>query len=87
MTEAQILGICFASLISIIAFFLIRLINDHDKTKALAAKTAARLATIEEVYDIKHDNLGSHIKTLSDSIEKFSGKIDQLTNHVLESKK
>lgn len=62
----------------IIGFFLVRLINDHDKTKALVIQLQTEVALLKNNHGHHTDSMDK----LNKSIEKLTDKIDDLTKVV-----
>jgi len=84
MIEYLIFGL--SVLISIIGFFLVRLISEHDSTKKKVEMLWTKNEVLERTFELKHESLGQHMEKLSDSMEKLSNKIDMLTDTVVELK-
>lgn len=73
-------------LVAIIAFFLIRLISEHDDTKKKIEMLWTKNQVLERTFELKHESLGQHMEKLSESMEKLSAKIDMLADTVVELK-
>lgn len=63
---------------TVIGFFLVRLINEHDKTKAKVIELNTKIALLEN----NHTHLSESLEKLNVSIEKLTDKIDYLTKVV-----
>lgn len=84
MIEYLIFGLSI--LISIIAFFLVRLIGENDSTKKKVEMLWTKNEVLERTFEIKHQSIGQHMEKLGHSMEKLSEKIDMLTDTVIELK-
>lgn len=60
---------------AIMAFFLQRIVKEHDKTKEIVIKLETKIALLEN----NHTHHNSEFEKLNKSIDKLTDKIDNLT--------
>jgi len=84
MIEYILFGLALG--MSVVGFFLVRLINEHDNSKKKIEQLWTKNEVLNNTFELKHASLGQHMEKLSDSMEKLSSKIDTLTDTVVELK-
>lgn len=72
--------------ISLVGFFLARLINEHDNSKKKIEQLWTKNEVLNKTFELKHQSLADQMEKLSHSIEKLTQKIDILTDSVIELK-
>lgn len=70
-------------LISIIGYFLQRLLQDHEKTKEMAIKNQAKLDLVEN----NHSHLSNKFDELYDAVKDLTAQIRELTIQLAKNNK
>lgn len=69
-------------LISILGYFLKRVMEDHEKTKDMAVQTKSKLDLVENDYLNKHNHLNEKFEELNSTLKELSNDIKILTKEL-----
>lgn len=86
MELEQIIMTVFGFLISIIAFFLKRIIDEHDKTKQLTYKNEAEINLINSESRLKYQHLESKINDLTAMVKELAVEVKNISIQLSKKK-
>ena len=69
-------------LITILGYFLKRVMDEHDKTKEIAMNTKNKLDIVENDYLNKHSHISEKMEELYGALKELSNDIKQLTKEL-----
>lgn len=81
-----IIELVIGCVVSLIAYFLKRTMDQLDKTTAKAHQNANDIKILANTFELKHDSLGKQMEKLTQSLDKLTDKIDLLNEVVHELK-
>lgn len=81
-----IIELVIGCVVSLIAYFLKRTMDQLDKTTAKAHQNANDIKILSNTFELKHDSLGKQMEKLTQSLDKLTDKIDLLNEVVHELK-
>lgn len=82
----EVIHYILSGALALYGFFFMRLLKEHDRTKAKSDKLETELKVLERTFELKHDSLGKQMERLTTSLDKLTEKIDKLTDLVHEQK-
>lgn len=81
-----IIELVIGCVVSLIAYFLKRTMDQLDKTTAKAHQNANDIKILSNTFELKHESLGKQMEKLTHSLDKLTDKIDLLNDAVQELK-
>lgn len=81
-----IIELVIGCVVSLIAYFLKRTMEQLDKTTAKAHQNANDIKILSNTFELKHESLGKQMEKLTHSLDKLTDKIDLLNEAVHELK-
>jgi methyl-accepting chemotaxis protein len=81
-----IIELVIGCVVSLIAYFLKRTMDQLDKTTAKAHQNANDIKILTNTFELKHDSLGKQMEKLTNSLDKLTDKIETLHDAVNEIK-
>lgn len=81
-----IIELVIGCVVSLIAYFLKRTMDQLDKTTAKAHQNANDIKILSNTFELKHESLGKQMEKLTHSLDKLTDKIDLLNEAVHELK-
>ena len=82
MDAQAIITTIMGGLITIIGYFLKRIMDEHDKTRDIAIKNQAKLDLVEN----NHDHLSSRFDMLYDAVKELTTEIKSLGKEIAKKK-
>ena len=86
MELQEIIMLGFGFLISIIGFFLKRVIDEHDKTRELTYKNEAQINLINSESRLKYEHLESKINELTIMVKELAIEVKNISIQLSKKK-
>jgi hypothetical protein len=86
MEIQEIIMTAMAFLISIIGFFLKRVIDEHDKTKELSYKNEAQINLINSESRLKYEHLEGKINELTVMVKELAIEVKNISIQLSKKK-
>jgi hypothetical protein len=86
MEIQEIIMTAMAFLISIIGFFLKRVIDEHDRTKDIAIKNQANIDLINSESRLKYEHLESKINDLTVMVKELATELRNISIQLSKKK-